>query len=60
MVDEGGREGRRVGGRDGGREGGKKEGREGVLSGHQVSPLEGVTSQCDVTAQDLPFVPIYK
>ena len=30
------------------------------LSGHQVSPLGGVTSQCDVTAHDLPFVPIYK
>ena len=27
------------------------------LSGHQVSPLEDVTSQCDVTAHDLPFVP---
>ena len=23
-----------------------------------MSPLEGVTSQCDVTAHDLPFVPI--
>ena len=30
------------------------------LSDHQVSPLEDVTSQCDVTAHDLPFVPIYK
>ena len=30
------------------------------LSGHQVSPLEGVTSQCDVTAHDPPYVPIYK